>query len=167
MPRYTAAQKEDAFQLFKRGRNQSEISRDLDIPRVTLARWASTHKWEERVKVERFGGKPLGETPGTDLTFSEKQDRFRDNMAVQALRLPEIMSRMDDDELMRNADKIKSLDGIARKALNLEEAAPATVINVALLSRPVEPVEAIEVRAEEVPALPAESEPQTLDADLS
>jgi hypothetical protein len=54
------------------------------------------------------------------------------------------------------------MDGMSRKALNLEEARPAAIINVALLSRPLQPLEAL-IEGQDTPALPehADESPAT------
>jgi hypothetical protein len=167
MPQHAAATRENAYQLYKRGKLITEVAVEIKVPRVTIQRWKKAGKWDDRVKVEKFGDKPKGETPGEDLTFEEKQERYKEKMAVQALRLPEIMSRMDDEDVVRNAPKLKDMDGMARKALNLEEARPAAIINVALLSRPLQPLEAL-IEGQDTPALTehADDSPATVEAEL-
>lgn len=169
MPTYPPEMRDKCYQLYKIGKTQLEIVAETGIPRVTVQRWSQKDKWKDRKKLELFDIKPKAMVDGADLTFAEKQDRYREGMAVQALRLPEIMAGMDDMQILMASDKIKNLDGTARKALNLEESRPTTVINVALLARPVVPLELpepaieAEIVSESTPELCDERTPELCD----
>lgn len=147
---------EAAYQLRKKGLTYDQMAAKLDISRDTLQRWNKRERWDKRLRLDRGKLKAGQLIEPSDMSFVEKQDKFREGMATQALRLPEIMQGLDDDELIRSADKIKNLHAMAVKDLNLEKAKPANVINVTLLSRPV-PAQVVD--SQETPALPdAEAE---------
>jgi hypothetical protein len=168
-PSYPPEMRERCYQLFKEGKSQREIQAETGVPRVTIQRWSDNDRWKSRKRAELRGKevrqrRTEGEKPAnSELTMGEKQDIYAEGMATQALRLPEIIDGMSDDELIMAADKIKNLDAIARKALHLEEAKPTTVINVSLLSRPI-PAQIVDADPPEQPALPERTEP--IEAEL-
>jgi transposase-like protein len=151
--------KEQAFKLYCKGVEFKEIARQMDVSLAAVRGWSSNGKWKARrliagtpkkgmvALVEHETKRVLGDSD-TDtskqdvefllsvesLPFEEKQAHFREQMAVQALRIPVILASMSRDDLVKNADRLHKLESIARRALNLEEPTPAPVINIGLLS---------------------------------
>lgn len=148
---------ESGYQLFKQGLSHPDIARRLGLLHSTIQRWSSRQKWKLRLLQEvspstapREAGSSAS-TPGcppadikcqpadsqsvSPLTFEEKQAAFEDIMSNQALRIAKVISELPDASLVVAADKIKSLDATARKALKLEAEKPGTVINIGLLAK--------------------------------
>jgi hypothetical protein len=140
--------RENCFQLFKGGKKLTEITEITKVPLPTLRRWSSRDKWKHRVtasipapgkRTEQAGSildnsSTEAEALALTMGMGEKQEHYKGRMQEQALRVPLIVARMTDKELIAHADKIGKLDVTARKALNLEEQKPSIVVNVGLLS---------------------------------
>ena len=73
------------------------------------------------------------------MPFDEKQDRYTETMATQALRIAEEIKKLPAKMLILHADKLAKLDAIARKALKLETEKPTSIVAVAFLAAPAEP----------------------------
>lgn len=131
--------REKAFQLHKRGNTHAEVGALLQLPGGTIASWSKRYKWPARIKAENAGA-PASVPPlapprkASGLTLAEKQTRYTEDMAEQALRLPEIVAAMSDKEYIAAADKITKQDATNRKALGLESSKPSVVVNVGLLA---------------------------------
>jgi len=166
--------REKAFQLYRRGKSHAQIAEAVGIPRSTIGQWSSRYKWADRAKTlptlydqlkqdGLTGNTP--EPPGTnESTFGEKQTAYRDRMAAQAVRVAEIVAKMPDAMLLASADKVEKLDKIARKALNLETASPAVVVNIGLLSQGTQSRRAIALPAVQPALSLPSSEPPTSEA---
>ena len=171
--------RERAFNLYrklgadgKRKYTLPQIAEAVGVPVGTINKWSSVSKWHARARALDKQDAVLSEydqrsetaaanapTPRIDastLTFEEKQETFSKLMAEQALRLPQLMAKLKDSELLGAADKLAKLGAEARKALKLEEAQPSIILNVGLLARPALPAP---VRAEIVSETPASSAP--------
>lgn len=161
--------REKAFELYRRqvqttGKpDLNEIAQTLNVEFSTIAAWSSRGKWKNRVKalpmlgngkprhVEgRQDGPPISAPESQPvkvfdvekalaLTFAEKQTSYKDRLAIQALRIADAIETLPTLSLIGAADKVEKLDKIARKALCLETASPAVVVNVALLSQGSQP----------------------------
>jgi transposase-like protein len=151
--------KERAFKLYAKGIALAEIARQIGVALSAVRTWSYRGKWKSRCVFEKMNKKGMntcldaqttsvsevGDNSTTKhdadilsklgaMPFEEKQAHFREKMAVQALRIPEIIASLSRDELVKNADRLHKLESIARRALNLEEPTPAPVINIGLLS---------------------------------
>lgn len=89
------------------------------------------------------------------LDFDRPLLRLTD-MAIQALRIPEIMAEMSRAELVKHADRLHKLEAIARRSLNLEEAPIQPVVNIGLLTGDELPPLEIPANASEIPDSPAD-----------
>jgi hypothetical protein len=180
LDRHPLEVRERAFNLYrklgadgKRKHTLSQIAEAVGVPVGTINKWSSVSKWHARARalnkqdavLSEYNQRPETEaanapkTPRIDastLTFEEKQETFSKLMADQALRLPQLMAKLKDSELLGAADKLAKLGAEARKALKLEEAQPSIILNVGLLARPALPAP---VRAEIVSETPASSAP--------
>jgi putative ATPase subunit gpP of terminase len=135
--------REQAFALYANDWMLSQISEKLDVPLKTIARWSWKGGWKKRLEAMRKeAGRAVAipSAPGradSNLSFSEKQAHFRDKFASVAARVADVVAAMPDSELVRNADKIKSLHATGQKALDLEKASPRVIVNVGLLARAI------------------------------
>ena len=179
LDRHPLEVRERAFNLYrklgadgKRKHTLSQIAEAVGVPVGTINKWSSVSKWHARARalnkqdavLSEYDQRPETEaanapTPRIDastLTFEEKQETFSKLMADQALRLPQIIAELNDQQLIAAADKLAKLGAEARKALKLEEAQPSIILNVGLLARPALPAP---VRAEIVSETPTERAP--------
>jgi len=162
---YDDAIKQRGFELYARGQQLKEIAEQLNTPLNAVKSWSYRGQWKRRMILERHQKGGVARLPvemGSVITendndmedaqffincerlpFPEKQANFRDRMAIQALRVPELMATMSPHELLKNADRLYKLETIARRALNLEEPTPSPIINIGLLSAnaPLPPLE--------------------------
>jgi hypothetical protein len=153
--------------MYKTGEKFDAISVALQIPLNTLKGWAYGGRWKDRQTLVKHKANSLKEDIKAqvlevadtaeqerieNMTLSERQTCFEEQMSIQAMRLPKIMSRMSDLVLVATADKVSKLAGEARKALKLEKEKPSMIINVGLLAQPVP-----------APALPAPPEEKQAD----
>lgn len=145
-----------AYELFAKRIPLARIAESLSIPLDTVRKWSSKGKWKTRLLL-------TGVTPGlpkdfqplntateddidaqlsklTQLSFSEKQQAYRDLMADEAIRAALSIKNVPSATLVQQADKVKKLDEVARKALRLDEQKTGMIINVALLAQPVVPL---------------------------
>jgi len=134
-----------AFELYKNGSPFVDIAHELRIAAPTLRSWASRERWREQVKL-------IQADPGlnreTALSLAIKQaeeieipDELREqaalyegNLAKASVILSHAVAGMGPDEMLQKSGKIKDLDGVARKALKIEQSKPATLIQIGLLS---------------------------------
>ncbi len=147
--------KERAYKLFAQRIPLAGIADRLTIPVDTIRKWSSKGKWKTRLFLSGAGGViPTSVQPGNgslgvvegieaqlaklvNLPFEEKQGVYRDLMANEALRAALSIQSVPSSALVQQADKVKKLDEVARRALHLEEDKPAVIVNVALLGRGV------------------------------
>jgi hypothetical protein len=163
LDRHPLEVRERAFNLYRKlgadGKRKymlPQIAKAVGVPLGTINKWSSVSKWRARVQalnkqdavLSEYNQRPETEaanapkTPRIDasiLSFEEKQDTFSKLMSEQALRLPQLMAKLKDSELLGAADKLAKLGAEARKALKLEEAQPSIILNVGLLARPATP----------------------------
>jgi len=162
--------RERAYKLFVQRIPLTKIGETLNIPVDTIRKWSSKGKWKTRRLLTGAGDCAPGKnnvmtvraTESNDihaqlakligLTFEEKQGAYREMMSNEALRAALSIQNVPSATLVQHADKVKKLDEVARKALNLEEHKPICVVNVALLARPI-----MDKRAGAI-SLPANSE---------
>jgi hypothetical protein len=179
LDRHPLKVRERAFNLYrklgadgKRKHTLPQIAKAVGVPVGTINKWSSVSKWNARARalnkqdavLSEYDQRPETEaasapTPRIDasiLSFEEKQDTFSKLMSEQALRLPQLMAKLKDSELLGAADKLAKLGAEARKALKLEEAQPSMILNVGLLARPALPAP---VRAEIVSETPTNAAP--------
>lgn len=159
--------REKAFEMFSKDNTFAQISAVLNVSEGTIAGWSSRGRWKERRKtvlaakpgIQAVSSPSQSDTLDSSgiemriaegLTFREKQERFRDRAAVQAMRVPAIIASLPDLVLVQQADKVARLLQEARKALNLEDSAPRIVVNLGLLAQPpqLKQLEAREVVSE-------------------
>ncbi|MEY2493517.1 MAG: hypothetical protein QOJ45_9 [Verrucomicrobiota bacterium] len=129
--------KERAFQLYVEANSLPQIGAELTIPISTIARWSSKGGWKARKALLATGqdGNAAGELPVySDLLLAEKQNQYTEKMGDVALRFAEHAHGLHGKELVQVADKLLKADALARKALKIEELAPAQIVQIALLS---------------------------------
>ena len=177
LDRHPLEVRERAFNLYrklgadgKRKYTLPQIAEAVGVPVGTINKWSSVSKWHARARalnkqdavLSEYDQRPETEaanapkTPRIDastLTFEEKQETFSKLMADQALRLPQIIAELNDQQLIAAADKLAKLGQEARKTLKLEDSAPRMILNVGLLARPPLPTR------QNVSELPANSAP--------
>lgn len=179
--RYPEHLKETSYALYCKGKTSEEIGQALGIRPETVRRWSSKGKWKNRKLFDEKGDAAASElvsrmlaadkrqsvstrqnqsesnSPASkDMSLEDKQAVYRDTMAEQGLRIMEIISSLSPEEMLRNAEKLKHLDNLARKALDIEDKPAFNVIPIGLLSQPIP--DAIDVESEALPA-PATEEP--------
>lgn len=139
--------RERAYKLFAQRKPLAEIAATTDIPIDTIRKWSSKGKWKTRLLLANSGhnmamDRSAPQSPAdienqlaalTDLSLEEKQTTYKDIMANQALRSALTIQSVPSASLFQNADRVKKLDEVARRALGIEEAKPPCVINLAFM----------------------------------
>jgi uncharacterized protein YjcR len=116
--------RERAFNLYrklgadgKRKYTLPQIAEAVGVPAGTINKWSSVSKWRARAQALNKQDAVLSEYdqgPETEaanapkrpridastLTFEQKQETFSKLMAEQALRLPQLMAKLKDSELL-------------------------------------------------------------------
>jgi hypothetical protein len=147
-------QKEKAFKLYCDGLRAYEISQLLGVPETTISTWSYRSKWKARAALL----KDQSEATAIDISempFPDIQAKYKTIMAAQALRIAQAVESTPDGLLIGRAEKIASLDKIARKALDLDQPTPSVVVNIGLLSQSQAPQRTLP----SAPALPAIAAP--------
>ena len=143
--------REKAYKMFTQRMPLAKIGEALEVPADTVRKWSSKGKWKARMLAS--GGTSAqprvgAETPATNddidaqlakliaLPFAEKQQAYLDIMANESLRAALSITKVPHAALVQNADKVKKLDEVARRALKIEDNKPTVVVNVGLLSQP-------------------------------
>jgi transposase-like protein len=134
--------KERAYQLYAADNSLPQIAAELGIPASTIARWSSKNGWKARkTLIAGSAGSTAdsSELPGfSDLSLPEQQDRYSEKLRDVALRFADHAHGLQGKELVQFAEKLLKADALSRKALKIEELAPAQIIQIALLSTPIE-----------------------------
>lgn len=151
------------------GKSLVEISEAMQIPNGTVAAWSANGKWKVRrlamqnrptsaeeeakktIEQEEAAAKEIAALDA--MSFSERQEYYRDKAALIACRAARAMSNLDDISLLKSAGDIVKLDTFARKGLDLEKGTPVVVANVVYLSQPL-----LQPSATPAAALPAPAE---------
>jgi len=149
IPKHPKEIRDKAFRLFVEGKHPNDISYELQIPVGTLYNWMRRDKWEIRKTAEQAGvdaetsvrvakqlAKTTKPTEPTNLTLTEKQERYQELMGDAAVRLADHVATLEGPQLVAAADKLLKADQIARKALKLETEKPSTVIQIGVLAQP-------------------------------
>ena len=154
-----------AFKLYSSGKPLLDIAQTLSVPVNTVRQWSSRGKWKARraITTHPTPGKTtylLSNMDDTieqqlaelcDLSFGEKQDKYRELTANEAMRVALLLRNMPAAMLLQHADKVAKLDATARKALNLEESKPSTVINIGFLQSHSQRAKELETRDQLTP----------------
>jgi hypothetical protein len=134
--------KERAYQLYATGNSLPQIAAQIGIPAATIARWSSKNGWKARkTMIASTSGSTAdpSELPGfSDLSLPEQQDRYDERMRDVALRFADHARGLQGKDLVQVADKLLKADALSRKALKIEQLVPAQIVQIALLSTPVE-----------------------------
>jgi hypothetical protein len=138
--------RERAFAMFADGKPYSDISFELRIPASTVRAWACRDVWPQRLAVRQNQPQLLdtdteislareaAEPDEIPLDLPSQQEKYQSNMAFAAVRLSETVRLMPTHDILSKADKLNKVDQVGRRALRIENAPPACIINVALLS---------------------------------
>jgi hypothetical protein len=138
--------KERAFQLYAEANSLPQIAAALDVPISTIARWSSKGGWKARKALLVTGQdgnaaatKPAADLPVySDLLLTEQQDLYNEKLRDVALRFADHAHGLQGKELVQVADKLLKGDALSRKALKIEDLVPPQIVQIALLSAPVE-----------------------------
>jgi hypothetical protein len=158
--------RERGYKLFSQRMALASIADALDVPVDTIRKWSSKGKWKARRDALGPRNSAAAALPTAaeiegglaklmDLTFPEKQQAYKDIMAIQSLRMALSIQNIPSAALVQNADKVKKLDETARTALGLEKSMPAIVVNVGLLAQAAQPARRLErvIPPSETPAV--------------
>lgn len=128
-----------------RGENDTGNPGDITLvlPPETCTHEVACKKPRKRRFSAELGEAEIDER--AELVISKRADQYQKEMGAQASRLPQIMAKMDADELLRRSGDIDKLDKVNRRNLGLERAdsnGRAPLVQIALLSdaRPVRAV---------------------------
>ena len=169
--------KAECKRLYIHGHTLDDISEHKHVPKKTLQHWQAKDHWT-LLKVEKQGisiarqlehqtGNCRSHVPSSDddqkietekaveefskLTLVDKQFAYEEAMQAQAIRLPRLIALLSEGQLLMQADKLKNLDAIVRRALRLEQPAPAPVMNIGInMATPLPPPAPVALLSNEV-----------------
>jgi transposase len=130
--------------MWESGTSYGEISSQLSVNVSSLKNWKSRDKWtraesSNELAVAAPGGVDNDVEIPEDL--QEQASQYESDMRVAALKFSNHVKNLSPAELTAKAQHVKNLDGVHRKALRIETEKPSSVIQIAVLAKPMTPAE--------------------------
>ena len=124
----------EAKRLWEAGESYNAVAAELNVAVSSIKTWRSRDKWT-RTKPEA-GLAIVPESSDVEIPedLSEQAAQYEEDMRVTALKFSNHVKNLPPDQIAAKADRIKSLDGVNRKALRIESEKPQTVIQLAVLA---------------------------------
>jgi transposase-like protein len=132
-------QREAAFKLYAEGKTVQDIAFELAIPQATVRTWKNRDGWAARLKDPTLTPEAavLATRMAQDIeipeTLPERQEQYQEQLGEAAMRFAHHVSTLEGPELVQQADRLKKIDEVSRKALKLESERPNTVIQLGIL----------------------------------
>jgi hypothetical protein len=101
-----------------------------------LRKRAQREKWPSAARVNREAERIITTRATEALAepIAENASRYTENLSRAGVRFSETVAGLDGQELLKRSRDIAALDGVARKALGLDQEKPnANAINIAVL----------------------------------
>ena len=120
--------------MFESGASYREISETVGTPISTCRVWAKRDAWS-RAKSES-NEIVIGDDPEIaihDMDLPEQAETYEADMRIAALKFSHHVKNLPPDQIAARADKIKSLDGVNRRALKIETERPPVAIQIGVL----------------------------------
>jgi len=124
-------QRDRAKRLYEAGEPYRAISDTLAIPQSTLRIWRKREQWQREPQVAIV---PQSDRDPIPDTLDECAREYEANLAASAVIVSRRIAEMDADDAIRQSDKLKSFDGVARRALKIESEKPRVVIDIGILA---------------------------------
>jgi hypothetical protein len=135
--------------MFADGKCYADIAFETRIPASTLRAWSAREAWNQRLTIERDQpqldaktaitlARRAAEPADIPHDLPSQQTQYQENMRHAAIVFSAAVKDMPAHEMIQRADKLHKGDQTARKALLIENSPPPCVIQIALLSAPVE-----------------------------
>jgi hypothetical protein len=124
--------------MYCEGQTLPQIAATVGASQSTVAKWSSKNNWKAQ-RALAGTSRESGSQPSdfSDLSLSEKQHQYSENMENVALEFSEHAASLAGSQLVPVADRLKKLDDVSRRALKMEPK-PACLVQIGLLTGPIE-----------------------------
>jgi Phage terminase small subunit len=134
LPRPRSLEERDkAKSLYESGATCRTISDELAVPASTIRVWALRDKWQKSEPQTAIVPQSEIEELIPD-SLSACAEEYETNMATASVIVSRHVAQMPANEVVQKADRLKSFDGVARRALKIESEKPRCVIQLAVLA---------------------------------
>jgi hypothetical protein len=133
-PPRSKEERDNSRRLFEAGDSYRAICDATGVPISTLRVWKAREAWQKP-------DSQLATAPATREeidtavpdTLQECAEEYESNMAAASVIVSRRVAQMPADEVVHKADRLKSFDGVARRALKISEDKPRCAIQIGIL----------------------------------
>jgi len=160
------ALRQQARTLWEAGESYGAIESELGINPATLKSWRKRDAWARPTESVASPVKVIDlvtteEAEDVPENLVERAIEYEQNVGRSAVVLSRRIAKMGPDEILKNADRVKKLDDVSRRALRIERppATPNSVIQIGvLIDGPAKPLPSMTRPQKALPAVESESD---------
>jgi len=131
-PPRSKEERDHARRLYEAGEGYRAVSEAIGVPISTLRVWSKRDRWQKPHSQAAIV--PQSDRDPIPDTLDECAREYEANLAASAVIVSRRIAEMDADDAIRQSDKLKSFDGVARRALKIESEKPRVVIDIGILA---------------------------------
>ena len=127
----------EAKRLWEAGESYNAVAAVLNVAASSIKTWRKRDAWSRKPESsDEFAiVEPVAIEPdATDLTLEEAAEEYEQNMRAASVIVSRRIAKMEPDQVISRADRIKQIDATARKALRIETEKPFVAIQIGVLA---------------------------------
>ena len=126
----------EAKRLWEAGESYNAVAAELNVAVSSIKTWRKRDGWTRASETSsELMIVPTDEIEiAEDMDLPEQAAQYEEDMRVTALKFANHIKNLPPDQIAAKAEKIKSLDGVNRKALKIETERPPVAIQIAVLA---------------------------------